>query len=413
MKKTAYLCLVLLGVASIFVSCKRNTVVSSIKRDDLFSLKYGSFENQLNLFDLSDRGNTIPTAMAMKNGFFYISNGESKKLIEMNSYGDLLTLYYNKEDNPSPLFNSSSINTVGSQQKTQEVSTKKIIEYPFNSPSKICVDSKQRIYTVELLPQERQENDGKRTLRQVVLRFDGDSFIDYIGQQGPGGTPFPFINNIYTTANNELVVICVVPDGLEVFWFSESGYLLHNILINSKDAPNPLEDKIDTSTYLKVENVIPDSRDYKLFVKIDYYNSTIDETSKVQAGVEYNTTYIYPLDATTGKYGKPVIVPPYEEVSVQGFSKKVYKNPYDFLGVSDNNWLFFTITTEDGYIVQVVDPSSSRVIKRLLQFDSEKVVYQSFALSGEGIVSALLASKENADVVWWRTDSILASIVKK
>lgn len=413
MKKTAYLCLILLGVASIFVSCKRNTVVSSIKRDDLFSLKYGSFENQLNLFDLSDRGNTIPTAMAMKNGFFYITNGESKKLLEMNSYGDLLTLYYNKEDNPSPLFNSSSINTVGSQQKTQEVSTKKIIEYPFNSPSKICVDSKQRIYTVELLPQERQENDGKRMLRQVVLRFDGDSFIDYIGQQGPGGTPFPFINNIYTTANNELVVICVVPDGLEVFWFSESGYLLHNILINSKDAPNPLEDKVDTSTYLKVENVIPDSRDYKLFVKIDYYNSTIDETSKVQAGVEYNTTYIYPLDATSGKYGKPVVVPPYEEVAVQGFSKKVYKNPYDFLGVSDNNWLFFTITTEDGYIVQIVDPSSSRVIKRLLQFDSEKIVYQSFALSGEGIVSALLASKEKADVVWWRTDSILASIVKK
>lgn len=412
MKKALYFSVLLLSLGALFISCKRNTVVSSIKRDDLFSLKYGNFENQLNLFDLAETGDMIPTSMAMKNGFFYISNGESKKLLEMNSYGDLLTLYYNREENPSPLFNSSSVNTTGTSQKNQEVSTRKIIEYPFNTPSKIVVDSKQRIYTVELLPQERQENDDQRTLRQVVLRFNNNSFIDYIGQQGPGGTPFPYIKDIYTTTNNELVVICIVPDGLEVFWFSESGYLLHNILINSKDAPNPIEETSDVSTYLKVENVIPDSKDYKLFVKIDYYNATIDETSKIQSGIEFNSTYVYPLDAATGKYGRPVSIPPYEEVITQGFSKVVYKNPYDFLGVSDSNWLFFTITTDKGYIVQIVDPNGSRVIKRLLQFDNDKILFQHFSLSGEGIVSALLASKDKADVVWWRTDSLLAALLK-
>lgn len=412
MKKIHKFAVVLLSLVSIFVSCKRNSVVSSIKRDDLFSLKYGNFENQLNLFDLTETGDIIPTSMAMKNGFFYISNGESKKILEMNSYGDLLTLYYNKDENPTPLFNSAGSNTAGTVQKNQEVSTKKIVEYPFNIPSKIVVDSKQRIYAVELLPKERQENDGKRTLKQVVLRFNNDSFIDYIGQQGPGGTPFPYIKDIYTTANNELVVICIVSEGLEVFWFSEAGYLLHNIFINSNDAPNPVEDHTEYSTYLKVENVVPDSKDYKLFVKIDYYNSTIDETSKIQAGIEFNSTYVYPLDATTGQYGKPVIVPPYEEVKTQGFSKVVYKNPYDFLGVSDSNWLFFTITTDQGYIVQIVDPNSSRVIKRLLQFENDKILYQNFSLSGEGIVSALLASKDKADIVWWRTDSLLASLVK-
>lgn len=411
MKKTFYIVVFLLACLLIFSACNRNTVVSEIKRDDLFSLKYGNFENQLNLFDLADSSAQIPTSMAMKNGFFYIANGESKKVLTMNSYGDLLTLYHNREENPPPLFNSSALNSSTTNLKTSEVATKKIIDYPFNSPSKICVDSKQGIYVVELLPPERQENDGKKTLKQVILRFNNDSFIDYLGQQGPGGTPFPYIYNMYTTANNDLVVICIVPDGHEVFWFSESGYLLHNIFISANDAPNISNDNLDFSTYLKVENIIPDNKDYNLFVKIDYYNPTFDPTSKAQSGVEFNSTYIYPLDATTGKYGKPIQIPIYEEEITQGFTKLVYKNPYDFLGVSNNNWLFFTITTEQGYIVQIVDSSSSRVIKRLLKFDNNKILFQNFSLSGEGIISALLASKEQADVVWWRTDTLLDSLV--
>lgn len=413
MKKTCLICLIVCAfVSTFFVSCKRSGVVSSIKRDDLFSLKYGNFENQLNFFDLSETGNDIHTELAMKDGFFYISNGESKKIIEMNSYGDLLSLYFNSEENPAPLFNSSKNNIIGMQSKSQEISTKKVIDYPFNNPSKICVDSKQRIYAVEVLPQERQENENKRILRQVVLRFDGDSFIDYIGQQGPGGTPFPFIKNIYTTSKDELVVICIVPEGLEVFWFSESGYLLHNILINSDDAPNPFKDN-DNSIFLKVENVIPDSNAYRLYVKIDYYNTTIDETSKIQSRIDYNTTYIYSLDAVSGKYGKSVMIPPYEEYVTQGFSKQVLKSPYDFLGVTENNWMFFTIITADGYVVQIFDPSSNKVLRRLLQFDTDKVMYDSFSLSGKGIISALLAYSEKVDVVWWRTDYLLDSLVKK
>ena len=78
MKKTCLICLsVYAFVSAFFVSCKRIVVVSSIKRDDLFSLKYGNFENQLNFFDLSETGNDIHTELAMKDGFFYISNGES------------------------------------------------------------------------------------------------------------------------------------------------------------------------------------------------------------------------------------------------------------------------------------------------------------------------------------------------
>lgn len=411
MKKTACFTVIFSILLCAFISCRRTGIVSSIRRDDLFTLNYGSFENQINLFDLADTGNDIHTTIAMKNGFFYIANGEAKKILQMNSYGDLLSLYYNSEENPEPLFDAANINATGGRQKNQDVSTKKTIEYQFNTPSKICVDSKQRIYAVELLPPERQENEENRTLSQVVLRFDSEGFIDYIGQQGPGGTPFPYIKNIFTNQKNELIVICIVPEGLEVFWFSSQGYLLHNILINENDAPNPLLEK-DDNIFFKVDNVVPDSKVYRLFVKIDYFGTVIDETSKIQSGIDYKATYIYSLDTMSGKYGKPVMIPPYEEAVTTGFSKQVYHSPYNFLGVSENDWLFFTATTDDGYIVQIVDPSGNKIIKRLLKFENDKVVYQNFNLSEEGIISAILATKEKADIVWWRTDSLIAALLK-
>lgn len=115
-----------MSVSVFLISCRASGAVSSIKRDDLFSLKYGNFEDQLNFFDLSGTGNDIHTELEMKDGFFYISNGESKKILEMNSYGDLLSLYFNSEENPVPLFNSVKANVSSVQSGPQEVSTKKI-----------------------------------------------------------------------------------------------------------------------------------------------------------------------------------------------------------------------------------------------------------------------------------------------
>ena len=72
-----------------FSSCHRGAVVS-VGENELFRLEYGSFEDELNLFSLSGTG-SVNTYMAMRDGFFYIANGESKKIMELNSYGDLLS----------------------------------------------------------------------------------------------------------------------------------------------------------------------------------------------------------------------------------------------------------------------------------------------------------------------------------
>lgn len=399
------------GLSSfIFTSCGPSENTPSVKRKDHFSLDYGSFENQINLFNLNQMG-SVDTHLAMSNGFFYIANGQSQKILQMNSYGDLLTLYYNPETNPTPIFDGSAGNVMGTNSN-QAVSTRKTVEYPFMTPSEIVLDSRQYIYCVETLPKERQETENNQIMRQIVLRFNSESFIDYIGQEGPGGTPFPYIRKIYTTANNCLVVVCVASEGFQIFYYNAQGVKINDLLIKYSDAPNPFEEKSGVSRHMEVENVVPASDSRHLYVKADYYETSIDNTSKVQSGISYMGSYVFPYDLVTGKYGEPIMIPPYEESISDGFGQEIYSLPYDFMGVSNDDWLFFMIPVESGYMVQMVHAGSSRVIKRLLDFDMDKVVYFDFDLSDTGIISALLATREKVSVVWWRTDSLTQAILK-
>ena len=86
----------------------------------------------------------------MRDGFFYIANGESKKIMEMTSYGDLVRLYFNSDANPEPSFMS---------QDNAVSATRKATIYPFNQLGAIAVDNRQYLYAVDELPVERQELD--------------------------------------------------------------------------------------------------------------------------------------------------------------------------------------------------------------------------------------------------------------
>lgn len=94
---------VLVLAISILFSCGGSQIVSNIEHELLFTLPYGSFEDEIDLFSLSNPGQ-ISTFIQMKDGFFFIANGETNKLIQMNSYGDLLGIIYNPDMNPIPSF---------------------------------------------------------------------------------------------------------------------------------------------------------------------------------------------------------------------------------------------------------------------------------------------------------------------
>ncbi len=387
-----------------YFSCSKNKILSTVENENLFELKYGNFEDELNIFDLSAVG-SIKTRLAMKDGFFYIANGESKKIMEMNSYGDLLTIFYNEETNPCPSFASSG-ETAGA--------TRRAVSYPFNEISNICVDSEKKLYVVEKLPAERQEYDetGKISLSNVVLRFDENSkFIDYLGQEGSGGTPFPFIQNIFATSRGELVVVCFTGSGYQVFWFSKNGSLIYKMPIEKRNVPNPIEGKRGDIFY-SVDTIIPDNKVRCLYLKVDYFSSYIDESSMVQSGIDYVATYIYPLDIENGVYSDPLLIPAYQEEIDEGLAKTYYNIPYDFIGVTDSNWFFFMVSTEDGFNVQMVQGDGSKILNRKLRMNHEDYLYYTFSLDNSGIISVLAAKDSRAQVSWWRTDSLIQAVIK-
>lgn len=394
-------------VCLFFTGCE-NQKLLSLKQQDLFTLNYGTFEDELNMLSLSENAD-IHSYLYMQDGFFYISNSEAKKVMQFTSYGDIIGVFYNKDYNPTPSFESAKSSDLQVQKSTQQA-----LNYPFNKIGKIVSDNKKNWYVVDHLPIERQEFDAENELdlKQVILRFSEDGkFIDYLGQQGPGGTPFSFVKDIYTNANNELIVVCLSNYGLITYWFSEAGFLKYTIPIKTEDllslVPLPKED-----LFVSLDTVIPDRVSQRLYLKADYQRTSYDVSTKAVAGIEYLATYLFTLEIDRAQYDEGMIISPFEYNISDGFSKITYSVPYDFLGVSENGWLFFIIAEENGFMVQMVQENGQRILKRHIPMDFETVLYHDFALSSEGIISGLLIEKEKAKVAWWRTDTLIESLLK-
>ncbi|SEQ72946.1 hypothetical protein SAMN04487977_109101 [Treponema bryantii] len=391
--------------ALVFTSCIKSETVQSISETELFSLPYGNFEEQLSVTDLNDVGD-VRFGIAMQDGFFYIVNGESKKILELNSYGDLLTLFYNEDSHTARLLENSN---------RPDKSIHHEISYPFDYPGMVAVDSNKNVYTVCSIPWDRQEksDDGTTLYSHTILRFARDgSSVDYIGQQGPGGTPFPYIKNIYTTSKDELVVVAASSEGMLVYWFANDGFLKYMIPVTIKDAPSVADKEEHSDIFLTIQNVVPDPVSYKLYVQIDYYSTYVDEDSKVQSGINYIQSMLYPLNIETGTYEDPVSVPPYEESVVSDYSKLTYRIPYDFLGVTKSGWKFFIVKTEDGFNIEMIQSESQRILRRHFNAVHSNIIYDSMCLSQDGILTALYLEKETARVVWYRTDNLIDAILK-
>lgn len=415
LKKTFRFCVFCIIYLTVFFlcSCTAGKPVAALKKQDLFSLNYGNFENELKLFGLQESGQ-INTHLIMRDGFFYISNGEASKILSLTSYGDLLSILYNSDKNPVPSFIELNGNkTVSALDHNDEIATQNAVVYPFNNIGAAAVDSGKRLYVADLLPPERcvQDESGKTTLRHAVLRFEPDgSFIDYLGQEGPGGTPFPYIKGLYTTKQNELVVVCLLNGGYAVFWFSRDGYLKYKIPIQQTSLP--VAASSSENSFATLEQIIPDYSEPVLYLKIDYYSAQIDSSTGVQSGIAFTQTLIHPLNISTGIYAEPVSVPDFEQTVAYGYTKEVFPMAYEFLGISESGWLFFITADDTGFALLMFKEDGQKAVRRHLDVDMRDIVYHDLTLSYSGIISALLAKNDKAEVVWWRTDTLIAALIQ-
>ncbi len=397
-----------LSILSVFVSVTGCTGDSRniLEREKLFSLSYGRFEDEIDLFNLDSGSGGTDTQIFMRDGLIYIANSGAKKILQFTSYGDLLSVYYNPDTNPVPSFAGSDPG-----DGTATATTRKAVAYPFNHPVFLSVDMQKRLFVADQLPRERFEYDSEQRviLRDVVLRFNPDGqFLDFLGQEGPGGTPFPPITALHTNVRNELVVVSKTPDTTIVFWFDRDGSLLYQIPVSVNTLPSTYPE--GTKFFSSLDRIVMDYSQLRLYMKIDYYTPIVDQSTGADAGIAYDTSAIYPFDIEQGAYGERIDIPFYEGVDKDSQGTFTYKKPYVFLGVTSGQWFFFCTPVDEGYLFEAMDSKTSRVHQRLLHISPDELAYNALMLSDDGILTALLASEQNASVVWWRTDSLLGEI---
>jgi hypothetical protein len=389
---------ILVVLSLIFTGACKNNQIDSVEREELFTLEVGHMEDQIALYNLDGTRGIKRTGFTMKDGQFYISDGNGGKISRFNSYGDLLFMIYNEETNPPPI----SLKTIisGEEQATRWANS-----YPLEQPGWIAVDSRKHIFVEDRLPLQAHRLDRERNslLDGIILHFDQDGrFINYLGCEGIGGSPFPRIVALTATVNDELAVICRLQGGWDIYWFNSSGMLLYLVKISSSVIPS-LPDWPQALSVVDSVMASPDSK--RLFIKVDYSRDTFDQSTNTRTGSEPVSSAIWILNVEDGSYSDMVEIPLFE-ISQNGSNSKT-RVFYIMLGVSRNRKVLLYFPVDTGYSLLYVDTYSNEQQRKNINFSNDEIRYNDFFLSAEGILSAMLADNYNIKLVWWRTDRLM------
>jgi len=382
------------------LSCNSGTI-SSVEREDLFTLEIGPMEDQVALYSLDGSRGIRRTGFTMRDGQFYIADGNTGKIVRYNSYGDILFMIYNEETNPAPINLKTNISD-------DEQATRWAHSYPLEEPGWIAVDSRRHIYVEDRVSQSdhRFYSDMKALLDGIILHFDHEGrYVNFLGREGLGGSPFPRIIGLTSTLRDELAVTCRVPDGWDIYWFSPSGALLFLVKIISSEIPM-LADWPEALAVIPSITVSPDAR--RVLIKVDYSRDTFDQSTNARTGSEPISSVIWTLDIEDGKYISSVEIPLYEIAeNNMSANNKVF---YQILGVARGGKTLLYFPVENGYSLLFIDTQSRGQRRGFIQFSNEELKYNDFSLSGEGILSAMLADNFSVKFLWWRTDKFIGEI---
>jgi hypothetical protein len=393
-----YSFIVYICCASVLLSCAESKNLS-IEREDLFNFNVGRLEDELDMFNLEGVRSKRKTALKMRDGLFYISNGNGEKIARYNSYGDLLFLIYNEETNPPPM-------TL--REKTEgSAITRWSYKWPLREPGSIAVNSAKHIFVEDRLTPERHsfDIDQKTILDRLVLHFDSDGkFVDYLGQEGKGGTPFPRIENIFTSADDDLVVVCQLPAGRRVFWYDSMGNQLYDIFFSNDTLPVP-SGRFGLTPSLDSVSIAPDER--KIYLKIDYYREIMDESTNTLSGRESDRSCLWLINAGDASFSGSIDIPFFETYSSENNRRTAENLLYSTLGVMNGGRVFFYYPIETGFSVLILAADDSNEQRRgIINVSNDELLYCTFDVSDDGILSALLATNYEVKLVWWRTDKL-------
>jgi hypothetical protein len=378
--------------------------MDTIQRETLFSLDVGPMEDQIALYSLEGNGMKRHAELAMRDGFFYITDSGGGKVVHYNSYGNLLFMIYNDETNPAPI-------SLGTKAADGAQVTRWAFTYPLRSPGKLLVDSRKHIYVEERLPAERHHYDAenKALMDSVLLHFDADGrFIEYLGQGGQGGGPFPRIMGLYTSAMDEVAVVCRLPTGWNIYWYSAQGEQLFLIQLENSAIPAP-SDLQGSAVSIDAIMAAPDAR--KLYIKVDYYQDVYDESTNTRVNSEPVSSLIWILNVEKGIYENSIEVPFYEYSYAERGRTTYVRLLYSMMGLVRDGGILLYFPDETGYAILRMDSDGHGQRRGFIKIDSAEIRFNNFHLSPDGILSAILVDDWKINVVWWRMDRFMRNML--
>lgn len=398
--------------AVVLAGCQRKGIEELVS-SELFSLSMGKMEDQIDLFQFENAMVERANSVTMRDGWFYIANGSAGKIMVFSSYGDLIFLLYNPQTNPAPTTlgpADASSSVAESTDYRGVVSTRGFVAYPFTDLGHVAVASDRTLYVEDAVPEAKAVKDVDRGVirSRAILRFDRKGRqLGSLGEEGIGGSPFPYVSALYVTANDQLVVVCRLPGSWEVFWYSRDGAPLYQVEISNGNLPA----KPQRGVTQALVSVLPDLQSPLLYLVISSYKDAGDARSATPASNDAVSTRAYKLDLRTQAYSPGSVDfptnPPHRTKS--GLKTiEIPSPPSDVLGVSSGGYFYLLAYTDTNlYTLQIVDPSGRVRVQRRVVIEDSELAFRDIHLSTTGIIYGLLADKSKAHVSWWRSDLLL------
>lgn len=397
--------LVLSGVLA--VSCTSGTP-QLMPMEVLFPLELGTLEDQIDLFQRPDQGAPERNRFLFYNGLVLVSDGNARKVMEFSSYGDLLTLFYNPDTNPLPALAGGNASTGQGQ-----VQNRRAFAHPFEQLGEIALTDQNQLFVEDRVPAERRtfDPDLGAVLESRILRFSREGkFLDFLGQEGIGGTPFPPLERLTVTATGEVVVICRTGKGWAVWWYDALGNVVGKTVLSQSSLALPLPEGAARESIPQLEAVFADLRDRRLHVKIDYYLKTVDSTTMTDSGFQPAQSRIWTYDLATQAYKKSYALPLLKRQKTKDDSDPWGDRPFEFVGVSEGGLGFFLSSPENGSLrFLVCRPDGSTALERNIELDGADALFSQYAVTRSGILVGFLSDGNRALVAWWRSDSLLGT----
>ena len=396
----------------VFGSCQPARQIKSVVRSDLFSLGYGLSETQVDLSAGGDEG----IDLVMREGIFHLLDGSGRKVMKLSSYGDLLALLYDPSRSTDLEMMKPATQENG-RESGPEIQGRFAAPIHFVAPDKIAVDASQTIYVADRLASASAriyDAQSESYCDRIVRRFGAQGLeLPYLGQEGPGGSPFPYIISIDAMANDTLCVVSGSESAIFVHHFGKAGNLLSSLRLSRDALPLPLSlsgaaaGNKGVRMHANLDKMLGSSEGeaFKITLKIDYYREFFDPESLVIAREDFAGSWIFTLDGANGRTLRSLAIAPEDsDASIPEL-------------IGENSGMYYLISGSEGAeSINEKGSASSRVSSRVLQLvDKNGKVQLRYRIdlpegvreiavlkvSSAGQIYALLKAEGDIRLVWW------------